>query len=441
MLIGSLVLMGILDLVLLATTVVAVIIVVALFMLLMPGIARAEENSQAAMGRLGATLESSLQAIRTVKASVAEDRQIEKVVGEARDAQLHRVKAIRYQAFAWTIAFSGIQMAIVAIMALGAWRVSQNAMEVSSLIAFLLYAFGLMFPIMEISQGITSLQSGFAAASRIRELETMKMEAETPVLAMPLHMEPDQSHALTLDNVTYAYSEGTQAAVQNISLTIPSHGHVALVGPSGAGKTTLFSLILRFMEPDDGALYLNGVPFSAMTHQEIRRQLGYVEQETPVVPGTIRENLTFTHTDVTDEELWDVLREVRLDDKVRSLEHGLDTSLLDTPLSGGQRQRIALARAIVRMPKVLLLDEATAQVDGITEAAIQACIRNRAQRGAVVTIAHRLSTVIEADRIVVMDGGRIRATGAHEELLTNDTLYRELVEALRIAQPPDSDAA
>lgn len=433
MLVGSLVLMGVLDLVLLGTTMVAVVIVIILFMLLMPGISKAEQQSQEAMGRLGASLESSLRAIRTVKASVAEDRQADAIIAEAQDAQRHSVRAVKYQAFAWTIAWAGIQAAIVVILGVGAWRVSQDAMEVSALIAFLLYAFGLMGPIMEISQSITSLQSGFAAAGRIRELNAIQLERETPVVPAAEVVPLQQGDALTVSSVSYAYEDENAPAVTDISLNIPERGHIALVGPSGAGKTTLFSLFLRFMEPDSGTLQLDGVPYTSMTHQEIRRQLAYVEQETPVVPGTIRENLRFTHTDATEDEMWEVLREVRMDEKVRSLELGLDTSLLETPLSGGQRQRIALARAILRTPKVLLLDEATAQVDGITEAAIQACIRNRAQHGAVITIAHRLSTVIEADQIVVMDGGQIRATGTHEELLASDSLYRELVEALRIA--------
>lgn len=437
MLIGSLILMGVLDLVLLGTTMVAVVIVIILFMLLMPGISKAEQQSQEAIGRLGASLESSLHAIRTVKASVAEDRQADAIVAEARDAQKHSVRAVKYQAFAWTIAWAGIQIAIVVILGVGAWRVSEGAMEVSALIAFLLYAFGLMGPIMEISQAITSLQSGFAAAGRIRELNTIQLENEVQVTPAAEFIPTAREDALTISDVSFAYDDASAPAVKDISLSIPERGHIALVGPSGAGKTTLFSLMLRFMEPNSGSLHLSGVPYTAMTHQEIRRQLAYVEQETPVVPGTIRENLMFTHTDATEEEMWAVLREVRMAEKVRSLELGLDTSLLETPLSGGQRQRIALARAILRTPKVLLLDEATAQVDGITEAAIQACIRNRAQHGAVVTIAHRLSTVIEADQIVVMEDGHIRATGTHEQLLASDTLYRELVEALRIAHAPE----
>src|SRR5690606_993746 len=239
---------------------------------------------------------------------------------------------------------------------------------------------------------------------------------------------------LELRNVTAAYGPDLEPAVRDVSMTVPSRGHVAIVGPSGAGKTTLFSLILRFLEPTSGEILLSGRPYTSMTHQEIRGHLAYVEQETPVVPGTIRENLLFTHPDATESEIEAVLREVRLDDKIAELDEGLDTSLISSSVSGGQRQRIALARAILRTPDVLLLDEATAQVDGITESAIHEVIRTRAERGAVITIAHRLSTVIDADTIIVMEAGRVRAQGTHQELLATDTLYRELVEALRIAE-------
>ncbi len=435
MLIGSLVLMGFLDLPLLGTTVVAVLVIVVIFVLLMPGIARAQQEAQESVGRLGGTLESALRAIRTVKASRAEDRQAERVIYEAAASADHSIRSVKRTAVAWVVAFAGIQAAIVVILGFGAWRVSEGAMEVSSLIAFLLYAFGMLGPIMDISQNLTTLQSGLAAAGRIREVSDIQLESETSRRSPSNRAAAEQGPpdvVLEFDQVTVAYGEELEPAVRDVSFTIPHHGHIAIVGPSGAGKTTLFSLMLRFIEPDSGDIRIDGRPYTSLTHRQVRRHFAYVEQETPIVPGTIRDNLLFTYPEATEDEIWDALREVLLDEKVTSLDRGLDTSLLASELSGGQRQRIALARAILRTPEILLLDEATAQVDGITEAAIQRVIRARSLQGAVITIAHRLSTVIDADRIIVMEDGVIRAQGTHDELIATDDLYRELVAALRI---------
>jgi ATP-binding cassette subfamily B protein len=437
MLVGSLVLMGTLDLPLLGTTVTSVVVIVLIFVLLMPGIARAQQDAQEAVGRLGGTLESALRAIRTVKASRAEDRQAERVISEATVSAEHSIRSVRRTAVAWVVAFAGIQSAIVVILGFGAWRVSEGAMAVSSLIAFLLYAFGLLGPITDISQNLTTLQSGLAAAGRIREISGMRLETDTARRAKPRSPRPVTTLpdvVLEFDRVSMTYGDSPEPAVRDISLTIPHRGHVAIVGPSGAGKTTLFSLMLRFIEPDAGDIRFEGTSYSALTHRQIRGHFAYVEQETPIVPGTIRDNLLFTYPEASEAEVWTALREVLLEEKVSSLAEGLDTSLMASELSGGQRQRIALARAILRTPKILLLDEATAQVDGITEAAIQRVIRSRSQVGAVITIAHRLSTVIDADRIIVMEDGVIRAQGTHDELIATDELYRELVAALRIHQ-------
>ncbi|KQS98418.1 ABC transporter ATP-binding protein [Cellulomonas sp. Leaf395] len=431
-LVGTLILMAVLDVVLLATTIGAIIVVGVLMALLLPGIAKSQEAAQESVGKLGGTLEGTLRAVRTVKSSRAEDRQGDRILADARDAKDHSVRAVRTTAVAWTISWGGIQLAIVVILGLGAWRVSQDLLAVSSLVAFLLYAFNIVGPITELTQAFTQLQSGIAAAARIREVTTM--ESEQPVASRPSDGAlPDGSTPVVeLRHVTAAYGPDAEPAVRDVSFAVPRRGHTALVGPSGAGKTTVFSLLLRFLEPQSGQLLLDGVPFAEIGHDRLRERFAYVEQETPIVPGSIRDNLLFSAPDATDEELDRVLSAVRLDGAFDALPDGLDTSLTSTSVSGGQRQRIALARAILKAPEVLLLDEATAQVDGLTESAIHDCIRDMATRGAVVTVAHRLSTVLDADTILVMEDGRVRARGTHEELLESDVLYRDLVEALRI---------
>lgn len=431
-LIGTLVLMGVLDLALLGCTLVAVVLVGLLMATLLPRIAVAEQEAQAAVGRLGGTLEGALRAIRTVKASRAETRQTDQVVAEAKAAAVHGVRAARTAATVWAISWTGIQLSIIAILGIGAWRAQHGLLEISSLIAFLLYAFQLMGPISELTQNVTALQSGVAAAGRIREINTIDLEPATALQPSP-QLPGKAGPVLELREVTAGYGPDVAPAVRGLDLRIRRHGHTAIVGPSGAGKTTVFSLLLRFLEPTGGELLLDGRPYATYRHDEVRAKLAYVEQETPIVPGTIRDNLLFTHPEATDEELREILHAVRLEATVDALPQGWDTPLSSAQVSGGERQRIALARALLRTPEVLLLDEATAQLDGLTEAALQECIRARAAAGAVVTIAHRLSTVLDADEIVVMQEGRIRARGTHAELLESDPLYRELVEALRIA--------
>ncbi|SDD15398.1 ABC-type multidrug transport system, ATPase and permease component [Rhodococcus tukisamuensis] len=430
--VGTLVMMAVLDLVLLGTMVGALAVVGVLAAVLMPMIGKSQRKVQESVGRLGGVLEGALRAIRTVKSSRAEDRETERIIVDAKDSQLHSVRVARISAVVWTVAGAGLQLAIVGILAFGAWRVSTGALAVSGLVAFLMYAFMMMMPVTELTQNFTLFQAGIAAAGRIREVQAMEAEEQDEVQVRQLHAAPDVP-VLELVDVTARYAPGSEPSLRGVSASIPARGHTAIVGPSGAGKTTVFSLLLRFLHPESGEILLDGVPFSEISYEQVRSRLAYVEQETPIVPGTMRSNLLFTHPGASEDEVWEALRAVHLDDMVRALDEGLDSDVSGTSISGGQRQRIAVARAIVRRPDVLLLDEATAQVDGRTEAAIHEVIRELSKDSAVVTIAHRLSTVIDADRILVMEDGRIRASGTHAELLRSDALYRELVAALRIS--------
>jgi len=438
-LVGALILMALLDGVLLATTLAALVIVAIIVGLLMPPMARAQEQAQGAVGRLGGVLEGALRAIRTVKASRAEARESERVIVEATESARQSIRAVRYQAVAFTIAGFGIGLAIMIILGLGAWRVGEGLLTVSALVAFLLYAFQLMEPVSSLATTVGGLQSGIAAAARIREVDAFELEPADTGPARVAQQDLSKA-ALSFENVTARYAPGAAPAVRDITLEIPRVGHTAIVGPSGAGKTTIFSLLLRFLNPDSGRLILDGTPLQDWSLEDLRRRVVYVEQDTPLVPGTLRENLLYTHDEANEDDIWEALRAVRLDERVRALPDGLDTSLSTAVISGGERQRIALARALVGDPEILLLDEATAQLDGLTEAAVHEVIARIASTGAVLTIAHRLSTVIDAGQIIVLEAGQVRAQGNHQELLASDDLYRDLVAALRIATQPERSA-
>jgi ABC-type multidrug transport system fused ATPase/permease subunit len=423
-LLGAVVLMAVIDVPLLLVTVAVLATIGGAVGFVMPAIARATERAQIAVGEMGSVLERALGAIRTVKASGAEGREAGAIGAAADRAYVQGLQNARYQAVVGTSTGLVIQIAFLAVLGVGGARVATGALPVGDLIAFLLYLFYLADPVAGVAQGAAQLQAGLAAVRRLDAVGDLAVEQDDAITAAAR----DDGPLVAFDEVGFRYRRDGPPVLDRVSFTIPARGLVAIVGPSGAGKTTLFALLERFYEPDEGAVAFAGRDLRAWPRAELRSAIAYVEQEAPVLAGTLRENLLYAAPDATEEELRAVLATTRLEGVVATLPDGLDSEVgaRGTALSGGERQRIAIARALLRRPRLLLLDEASSQLDAVNEQALRAAVASAAAERAVIAIAHRLSTVVAADRILVLDRGVVRAQGTHGELVDGDELYREL---------------
>ncbi|MBB5777966.1 ABC transporter ATP-binding protein [Nonomuraea jabiensis] len=423
MLVGAIIMMATMDGVLLLVTLLVVVVIGGLVALIMPRIQRAQTHAQEAVGEMGAVLDRALQAYRTVKASGAEEREIAVVGDAAVRARDRGLQVAGWTSLAGVATWMAVQIAFLAVLAVGGARVASGTLEVSSLIAFLLYLFYLVPPIGQLVQGGVQLQQGLAAMKRIKEIEDLPAEPVSAAVAGT-----GEPVGVTFQDVVFKYGDDRPTVHDGVTFEVPPGGLTALVGPSGAGKSTVFALIERFYDHQKGLITVGGRDIRDWPLGELRAALGYVEQDAPVLAGTLRENLLFAARDATEDELLRAVARTRLDDLVDRLPEGLETPVghRGVLLSGGERQRVAIARALLRKPRLLLLDEATSQLDAVNELRLREVIAEVAAETTVLVIAHRLSTVTNADRIVVMEGGGVRAVGTHESLVGEDELYREL---------------
>ena len=438
-LVATLVLMSLMDLVLFGVTVAVFTLAGLVIGLVVPRIGRAARRAQDSVGVMGAALERTLGAFRTVKASGAEHREGQRIHAAAQDAWRADIRAAKWQAIAGNTAGLSIQCAFISVLAAGGARVASGAIEVGTLVAFLLYVFYLMSPIQQLVAAASQYQVGAVAVARIQEAERMPVEPPAHPVSGP---GDDGPAAITFDQVRFRYRPELPEVHHGVTFSIPPRGMTAFVGPSGAGKTTVFSLIERFYEPGAGRILLDGRDLRDWPVPELRAAIGYVEQDAPVLSGSLRENLLLGAPDATDAEVSEVLRVTRLTGLVARLPDGLGTAVghRGTRLSGGERQRVAIARALLRRPRLLLLDEATSQLDALNEAALREAVAQAALMTTVLVVAHRLSTVTMADRIIVMDAGRVKAAGTHSELVASDPLYAELA-ATQFLASADTPAA
>ncbi|GAB2998643.1 ABC transporter ATP-binding protein [Streptomyces pseudoechinosporeus] len=425
-LVATLVMMGVVDPVLFAVTLGVVFGAGTVIGVIVPRINRASRQAQNAVGAMGASLERVLGALRTVKASGAEHREEQAVHAAAQESWRQSVKAAKWSALAGNTAGLSMQIAFITVLAVGGARVATGAIDIGTLVAFLLFVFYLMSPIQQVVGAVAQYQTGAAALARIEEARQLPAESATE--PAPLPSPGAEPAAVAFENVRFRYADDLPYVHHGVTFTIPPRGMTAFVGPSGAGKTTVFSLIERFYDPGEGRITLDGRDLADWDVSQLRSAIGYVEQDAPVLSGSLRDNLVLGNPGADENDVLRALKTTRLDGLVDRLPNGLDTLVghRGTKLSGGERQRVAIARALLRRPRLLLLDEATSQLDAVNEAALRDTVADVARTTTVLVVAHRLSTVTMADRIVVMDAGEVRAVGTHRELVAADPLYAEL---------------
>jgi ABC-type multidrug transport system fused ATPase/permease subunit len=291
-------------------------------------------------------------------------------------------------------------------------------------------------PVLQLTSAVTSFQSGRAALERIAETEKFEQEGQMRAPGLPAAAVPGArgrrgprawNPAVRFENVTFRYPGADEPVLRNLTLTIPGRGLTALVGPSGSGKSTVLRLIEGFYPVEAGRILVANRVLGDWNLSKLRDAVAYVEQETPVIAGTIADNLTYglDEGEVDEPDLEEALKQVGLHNRVESLDQ--EVSHRGGALSGGERQRISMARALLRRPRLMLLDEVTSALDARNETLMRDLIMDISRQLPVVMVAHRLSTVVEADRVVLMQDGAVRVIGTHTELMATDELYQDMV--------------
>ena len=371
-----------------------------------------------------AVLQQVLTEIRLVKASNAETFEYEN--GKKGITQLFQfgLKEAKIQALIGPLMSLVMMALLVLILGYGGMRVSSGALSAGALVAFIMYLFQIIMPMAQLAAFFTQFQKATGATERIIAILDSEEEEDAKMKVQ------NSSQTITVDHLDYRYHDGEQV-LKDINFTVEAGKVTAIVGPSGSGKTTLFSLFERFYKPQQGSISIGGTSINDFTLYSWRSQIGYVSQESPIVSGTIRDNICYgIDRDVTDEELNQVAKMAYADQFISDLPNGYDTEVGERgmKLSGGQRQRIAIARAFLRDRKILMLDEATSSLDSKSEHVVQQALNDLMKGRTTIVIAHRLSTVIGSDQIIFLEKGKITGSGTHKELYETHALYREFAQ-------------
>jgi ATP-binding cassette subfamily B protein AbcA/BmrA len=385
---------------------------------------------------LTATLSRVLSEIRLVKASNAEEREYREGKKAIDRLFAFGVREGTISALVGPVMSLVLMALLVLIVGYGGARVASGALTAGDLVAFILYLIQIVMPVTMLTNAVNQLQKARGATQSIIAILGAPEEAKTGGAKVGRADE-----AIAFEEVSFSYKKG-ERVLKGLSFSLEGGSVTAIVGPSGSGKTTVFSLLERFYEPDSGRILLGERPIADLELASWRSRIGYVPQESPLMAGSIRDNLGYgSPRALSDAEIREAARMAYADEFIERLPEGYDTEVGERgiKLSGGQRQRIAIARAFLRDPAILMLDEATSSLDSATEEWVQGAMDNLMRGRTTLVIAHRLSTVVDADRILFLEGGELTGAGSHEELLAGHPLYRSFaVRQFRLPAEPVS---
>ncbi|WP_416720345.1 multidrug resistance ABC transporter ATP-binding protein/permease BmrA [Bacillus subtilis] len=406
-----------------------VLVVVPLAALILVPIGRKmfsiSRETQDETARFTGLLNQILPEIRLVKASNAED--VEYGRGKMGISSLFKlgVREAKVQSLVGPLISLVLMAALVAVIGYGGMQVSSGELTAGALVAFILYLFQIIMPMGQITTFFTQLQKSIGATERM--IEILAEEEEDTVTGKQI----ENAHLpIQLDRVSFGYKPD-QLILKEVSAVIEAGKVTAIVGPSGGGKTTLFKLLERFYTPTAGTIRLGDEPVDTYSLESWREHIGYVSQESPLMSGTIRENICYgLERDVTDAEIEKAAEMAYALNFIKELPNQFDTEVGERGimLSGGQRQRIAIARALLRNPSILMLDEATSSLDSQSEKSVQQALEVLMEGRTTIVIAHRLSTVVDADQLLFVEKGEITGRGTHHELMASHDLYRDFAE-------------